>query len=173
MPHRVQLLALDVDGVLTDGSIYLDADGREIKRFSAADGVALRTWQRLGLQSAVITGRVSPAVDHRAVDLGIQTVIQGSKDKSASLDQLITRTGIPCDRIAFIGDDWPDLPILRRVGYPIAVANADPKVKKLARFTTSRRGGDGAVREAVEHLLSAMSLLDKALSLYDPHHAAH
>lgn len=163
----IELLALDVDGVLTDGSIYLDADGREIKRFSAADGVALRAWQRLGLRSAIITGRTSDAVLHRAADLGITTVIQGAKDKSASLDDLLRRTGVPADRIAYIGDDWPDLPVLRRVGYPIAVANAAPHVKALARHITSRRGGDGAVREAIEHLLESLRLLDKAVALHD------
>lgn len=170
MPNRVQLLVLDVDGVLTDGSIFLDAEGREIKRFCAADGVALRTWQRLGKSTAVITGRSSPAVQHRAADLGIQTVIQGSKDKSRSLDELIERTGVAAADMAYVADDWPDLPAFRRVGYPIAVANADPLIKRLAKFTTRRSGGDGAVREAVEHLLTAMDLMGKAVALYDAPH---
>lgn len=164
---RIAVLGLDVDGVLTSGVIMLDADGREIKAFHAADGVGLRTWSRLGLRSAIVTGRTGHAVLHRAADLGIHDVIQGSKDKSAALDELIRRTGVPAERIAFLGDDWPDLAMLRRVGYPMAVANADARVKAAARFVTQRRGGEGAVREAIEHLLERQGRLAEAVALYD------
>jgi 3-deoxy-D-manno-octulosonate 8-phosphate phosphatase (KDO 8-P phosphatase) len=166
-PPTIQLLALDVDGVLTDGSILLDADGREIKRYYAADGVALRTWTRLGLQAAVITGRTSTSLLHRLAELGVPHVIQGSKDKAESLRKLTAATGVQPANMAFLGDDWPDLPVLRRVGYPIAVADAAEQVKALARFITPRRGGRGAVRDAVEHLLSHLGLMERALSLYD------
>ena len=166
-PADIRLLALDVDGVLTDGSIILDADGRELKRFCAADGVGLRTWTRLGLPAAVITGRTGDAVLHRMADLGIANVIQGSKDKAAALADLVATSGIPAAHIAFLGDDWPDLPILKRVGYPMAVANAESRVKKVAAYVTTRHGGDGAVREAIEHLLTAKGLIERALALYD------
>lgn len=163
----IRLLALDVDGVLTDGSIMLDADGRELKRYYAADGVALRTWGRLGLPAAVITGRTSNSLLHRLAELGVGHVIQGSKNKAESLARLVESSGVQPPQMAFLGDDWPDLPVLRRVGYPMAVADAAAEVKAVARFVTARPGGRGAVRDAVEHLLGQMGLLPKALALYD------
>ncbi len=163
----IDLLALDVDGVLTDGGIILDADGRELKRFHASDGVGMRAWTRLGLKLAIVTGRSGSAVLHRAADLGVHPVILGSKDKASALNELEAASGVRRDRIAFLGDDWPDLAILRRVHYPMAVANADARVKAAAKYVTARPGGAGAVRDAIEHLLSSMNLLDKALALYD------
>lgn len=163
----ILLLVLDVDGVLTDGSINLDDDGGETKRFSAADGVGLRTWQRLGYRVAVITGRGGSAVRHRLADLGVAEVVQGSKDKAASLRTVSERTGVPPERMAYVGDDWPDLSPMRLVGYPIAVANAAEEVQAIARFVTTRRGGDGAVREAIEHLLDKMGRMGDVLALYD------
>jgi 3-deoxy-D-manno-octulosonate 8-phosphate phosphatase (KDO 8-P phosphatase) len=164
----IRLLALDVDGVLTDGGIMLDDTGREIKRFCAADGVGLRAWSRLGLKVAIITGRRGDALLHRMADLGVSELIQGSSDKAESLRLVEHRTGITRQHIAYMGDDWPDLPILRRVAYPMAPANADRRIRDLARFVAPRRGGDGAVRDAIEHLLDGLGLLPKALGLYDP-----
>lgn len=168
---RVRLLALDVDGVLTDGSINLDHAGRETKRYHAADGVALRTWTRLGLTLAVVTGRTSHSLLHRLAELGVGHVIQGSRDKRAAIAQLRERTGIAPEAMAFLGDDWPDLPALRAVGYPMAVANAAPEVKRLARYVTPRCGGQGAVRDAAEHLWRAQDLFARAVALYDPDYA--
>jgi 3-deoxy-D-manno-octulosonate 8-phosphate phosphatase (KDO 8-P phosphatase) len=165
-PGSIVLLALDVDGVLTDGSILLDDDGRETKRFNVRDGFGLRLWARLGFRTAVITGRTGAALQHRAIELGLSDIVQGSKDKGAALDSLVGRTGVPPEQIAFLGDDWPDLPILRRVGYPMAVADADDEVKKLASFVTTRAGGRGAVREAVMHLIGSKGLMERALSFY-------
>ncbi len=165
--NSIKLLVLDVDGVLTDGGIFIDADGRETKRFHASDGVALRTWSRLGLPAAVITGRSGPAISHRLADLGVAYMIQGSKDKHAALTSIEQQSGVPRASMAYVGDDWPDIPALRLVGYPIAVANAAPQVKAVAKFVTTRPGGSGAVREAIEHLLLGMGLLDRALALYD------
>lgn len=162
----IRLLALDVDGVLTDGGIMLDDLGHEMKRFCAADGVGLRAWARVGLRSAVITGRRGRALLHRLAELGVTEVIQGSGDKAASLAELEQRSGVPRAQIAFLGDDWPDLPVLRAVGYPMAPANADGRVKAVARFVTPRGGGHGAVRDAVEHLLEREGLMEKAVGLY-------
>lgn len=170
-PHSasdVSLLALDADGVLTDGSIFLDDDGREIKRFNVRDGFGIKLWQRMGFAAAIITSRSGRALQHRARELGINLVSQGEADKSAALTQLMDRTGLPAGHIAYLADDWPDLGVLRRVGYPMAVADAEPAVRRAASFVTSRPGGRGAVREAVEHLLTAKGLLDRALRLYDP-----
>lgn len=162
----IRLLALDVDGVLTDGGIYVDDRGGEFKRFDVTDGFGIRLWSRLGYQTALITGRTGANVQHRAAYPGITHVALGAKDKAASLAELAARTGITPEEMAFLGDDWPDLPILSRVGYPMAVANAQPQVKALARHVTARSGGSGAVREAIEHLLARNGRLDEALSLY-------
>jgi 3-deoxy-D-manno-octulosonate 8-phosphate phosphatase (KDO 8-P phosphatase) len=165
-PRSIVLLALDVDGVLTDGSILLDDNGTETKRFNVRDGFGLRLWEKLGFRSAVITGRTGAALQHRAIELGLSDIIQGSQNKAESLDALVARTGAPPEQIAFLGDDWPDLPILRRVGYPMAVADADDEVRKLAAYVTARPGGRGAVREAVMHLIGSKGLMEKALSFY-------
>lgn len=165
-PDAITLLALDVDGVLTDGSILLDDHATETKRFNVRDGFGLRLWARLGFRSAIITGRSGAALQHRAKELGISDLIQGSQNKADSLAALTQRTGIPPEHIAFLGDDWPDLPILRRVGYPMAVADADTEVLKLAAFVTTRPGGRGAVREAVMHLIEARGLMKQALEFY-------
>jgi 3-deoxy-D-manno-octulosonate 8-phosphate phosphatase (KDO 8-P phosphatase) len=161
------LLALDVDGVLTDGSIMLDDDGREIKRFNVRDGLAITTWLRLGLHAAIITRRAGRAVEHRMRELGVQHIVQGCKDKRGAVLALAGTCKVPAAQAAFIGDDWPDLPAMRAVGFPIAVADAAPEVKAAARYVTIARGGRGAVREAVEHLLVLNGLHERALALFD------
>jgi 3-deoxy-D-manno-octulosonate 8-phosphate phosphatase (KDO 8-P phosphatase) len=167
---NITLLALDVDGVLTDGSIYIDDLGHETKRFNVRDGFGLQLWQQLGFQVAVITGRSGRALQHRLLELGIANCIQGSANKSTSLDELCTKLGQTPESVAYLGDDWPDLCILRRVGYAMAVADADPLVRQAAAYTTSVPGGHGAVREAVEHLIEAKGLMGRARALYDPRH---
>lgn len=166
-PARVILLVLDVDGVMTDGSILLDDDGKETKRFNVRDGFAIRLWQRLGFRVAIITGRHGRVVQHRARELSIDLVVQGALDKGAALAQLAATTGVALADMAALGDDWPELPLLRRVGYPMAVGDAEPRVKAAAAFVTSAAGGRGAVREAIEHLVAAKAQMDRALALYD------
>lgn len=161
------LLALDVDGVLTDGSIMLDDDGREIKRFNVRDGLAITTWLRLGLHAGVITRRAGRAVEHRMRELGVPHVVQGCTDKREAIAKLAERCGVPLAQAAFIGDDWPDLPALRVVGFPIAVADAAAEVKAAAKFVTISRGGRGAVREAVEHLLVLNGMYERAVAFFD------
>ena len=169
---RVSLLVLDVDGVLTDGSIQIDDLGHETKRFHVRDGFGIKLWQKMGFQVAIITGRSGNAVQHRARELAITEVIQGSGDKMEALRGMIAKRGVGLPDVACIGDDWPELEMMRQVGYPIAVADADARVLAAAAFITARAGGHGAVREAVEHLLAARGLLNRALGLYDSHHAA-
>ena len=167
MTQDIQLLGLDTDGVLTDGSILLDDNGLETKRFYARDGMGISVWLRLGFELAIVTGRTGGALPCRMKELGVRHVIQGSKDKAKALEELVERTGIEPSAMAYLGDDWNDLPILRRVGYPMAVADAEPAVLRIARHVTARPGGRGAVRDAVEHLLGRMDLMDRALGLYD------
>ncbi len=166
-PARYQLLALDVDGVLTDGSIMLDDEGREIKRFNVKDGLAIVTWMRLGLHAGIITRRAGNAVAHRMRELGVKHVVQGCQDKREAMRKLAADCGVGLESAAFIGDDWPDLAAMRVAGFPIAVSDAAPEVKAAARFVTVSPGGRGAVREAVEHLLSLNRMFDNALALFD------
>lgn len=159
---RIQLLCLDVDGVLTDGGIFIDDHGVETKRFHVRDGTGLKMWMRMGGRAALITGRRGMAVRHRAEELGIPYVIQGSNDKLADFRALLEQLGLNASQAAMLGDDLPDLPIMRLCGYPMAVADAVPEVRAIARFVTVRPGGHGAAREAVEHLLHASDRLDEA-----------
>lgn len=164
---QVELLILDVDGVLTDGSIIMDEGGRELKRFNVRDGFAVKLWQRMGFRVAVISGRRCGAVEQRLRQLGVELVTQGSADKAAALVELCGRAGTSCERMAVLADDWPDLPLMRRVAYPMAVVDAEPAVLAAAAYVTRRPGGRGAVRDAVEHLLASRGMLDRALHFYD------
>jgi 3-deoxy-D-manno-octulosonate 8-phosphate phosphatase (KDO 8-P phosphatase) len=163
----VRLLVLDVDGVLTDGSIIYDDAGRELKSFFVRDGLAIKLWQRMGFPCAILTGRGGGAVVRRAHELGISSVRQASEDKAADLETLAAEAGAPLAHTAFMGDDWPDLRALRACGYAICPADAHADVTRVAAFRTESPGGRGAVREAVEHLLEAKGLLGQALKLYD------
>ncbi len=165
---RPRLLVLDVDGVLTDGSLTYDSEGRELKAFSVRDGFGLRLWREAGGEVAIITGRGGPATRTRLAELGITRVIEGAKDKRPALEQVLTETGIAAEDTAYIGDDWPDLAPMRRVGFPIAPADAEPRVRDIASFVTTAPGGRGAVREAVEHLLTRAGLIGAAATRYDP-----
>ncbi len=156
-PEDVQLLILDVDGILTDGSINLHDDGTETKRFSVRDGLGIKLWLQAGYPLAIITARAGQALKHRVASLGIDEnlVIQGSKNKSEALDVIIAKTGIDLSNTAYMGDDWPDLPALSRVGFPMTVADAEPEVLDAAAYVTQRTGGSGAVREAIAMILTA------------------
>jgi 3-deoxy-D-manno-octulosonate 8-phosphate phosphatase (KDO 8-P phosphatase) len=164
---KVELLILDVDGVLTDGSIFLDDLGHETKRFNVRDGFGIKLWQRMGFQTAIITGRSGRALQHRMAELKVQHTIQGSADKGKALVELAAKVSVPLEKIACLADDWPELPMMKVVGYPMCVADADARVKKAAAFVTKAAGGHGAAREAVEHLLSCKGLMEQALKLYD------
>ncbi|MBL9121580.1 MAG: HAD-IIIA family hydrolase [Phycisphaerae bacterium] len=163
---RIRLLVLDVDGVLTDGGILIGDSGEEHKRFHVRDGCGLRIWQRLGREVAIITGRSGLALRHRLNELGIRHLINGSKDKGADFDRLCQDLGVPASATAMVGDDLPDLPVLRRCGYAIAVRDAAPEVLAVARHVTARPGGQGAVRDAIEHLLSLDGAWDDAVRLF-------
>jgi 3-deoxy-D-manno-octulosonate 8-phosphate phosphatase (KDO 8-P phosphatase) len=165
-PDRVSLLCLDVDGVLTDGSIAIDDHGVETKRFHVRDGTGLRLWVGLGHEVAIITGRSGMALRHRAAELGIRHVMQGVADKGEALDELLQELSVAPGQVAALGDDLPDLPLLQRAGYAMAVGDAVAEVRAAAAFVTVRPGGHGAVREAVEHLLKAQARWDEALEKF-------
>lgn len=152
---NIKLLLLDVDGVLTDGSIVYDDQGKEIKVFNVKDGLGIRLLMNTGIQVGIVTGRSSRALKYRCDNLNISHVFEGVKDKAAILDSIIEQTGLQPEQIAFIGDDLPDLPLMRKIGLPIAVSDAHEKVASEADMITEARGGRGAVREVCEHLLKS------------------
>lgn len=162
----IKLLLLDVDGVLTDGSIVYADDGTEIKRFHVRDGSGLKFWQRAGNRAAIVSGRTSKAVEMRAAELGVSPVLQGRPDKLPAFAEVLALTGLRPDEVCAIGDDLPDLPVLRRCGLAVAVADACPEVRAAAHYVTAAPGGRGAVREAVEWLLKSQGKWDDVLTFY-------
>lgn len=165
---KTQLLVLDVDGVLTDGGLYVSDDGKPSKKFNVKDGLGIKLAQRFGIQVAILTGKTSRVVAHRAKELGIEHVIQGSKDKGADINTLCETTGIALSDTAMMGDDLPDLPAFAVVGYKLAVGDAVDEVQQAADYVTTKLGGRGAVREAIEHLLKAQGKWDAALAVFKP-----
>ncbi len=149
----ITLLVLDVDGVLTDGHLTICGDGAESKAFHTHDGHGLRMWQRAGLNVALISGRQSEPTQRRAEQLEIAHVFQDCHFKLPTLKQLLAELHVDAGQVAYIGDDLPDLPVIRFVGFGVAVANAVDEVKAQADYVTTRSGGDGAVREVVEMIL--------------------
>ena len=163
---KIELLLLDVDGVLTDGGILYTDDGAEIKRFHVRDGSGLKLWHLAGKRSAIVSGRKSRAVDRRAAELGIGPVLQGQSDKLPAFGVVLTETGLRAEQVCAIGDDLPDLPVLRRAGLAVAVADAAAEVRAAADYVTAVPGGSGAVRDAIEWLLQAQGAWEKLLGRY-------
>ena len=163
---KIELVILDVDGVMTDGSLIMGDDGQEYKAFNSLDGHGLRMLQDSGMTVAIITGRKSEVVNHRMNDLGITTIYQGYRDKTPAYEALLKEKNISPEKVAYVGDDVVDLPVMSRVGFAIAVQNAHPFVKKHADWVTDASGGRGAVREICELFLSSKDLLDAKLESY-------
>ncbi|APX93659.1 HAD family hydrolase [Halomonas sp. 1513] len=153
--RHVRLLALDVDGVFTDGRLYFQADGIEIKAFHTQDGHGIKLLRQAGLEVALITGRDSPMVSQRAAALGIHHVLQGREDKLEALRELCQRLDLGLERVAYGGDDLPDLAAIKRAGLGISVPNAPDYIRAHADWITQRPGGHGAVREICDALLQA------------------
>ena len=151
---KIELLILDVDGVLTDGTLLYSNDGMESKRFHVRDGSGLKIWQQTGKRAAVISGRTSAAVDRRAQELGLSPVKQGcGADKLPAFREVLAMVGLKPEQVCAVGDDLPDLPLLLRCGLAVAVGDACPDVKSSVHHITMAVGGNGAVREAIEWLL--------------------
>ena len=161
--RRIRLLALDVDGVLTDGRIYFDDRGGEIKAFSTRDGLGMRLLADHGVTLALITARQSEIVARRAANLGIEHVYQGRNNKLDAFNHLLAETGLDEAQACYAGDDWLDIPVLDRAGLSVAVADADPVVRGRVHWVTTRPGGHGAVREICDLLLAAQDLDGRAL----------
>ncbi len=154
------LVVFDVDGVLTDGRLYLSDDGVETKAFHARDGQGLRMLAAAGVRVAVITGRRSRVVERRMAELGIEDLLQGRVDKGAALGELCAKLGVAPGAAAFVGDDLVDLPAMTRAGFAVAVADAHPLVREHAHWCTRLGGGQGAAREVCELVLEARGQLD-------------
>ena len=152
---EIELLVLDVDGVLTDGGLYYGPDGEAFKRFHVHDGAGIKALLEAGIRVAVISSRQAPAVDHRMKELGVSEVLQGIADKLQALNGLVERLGLELGAVACVGDDVADVPMMRNVGLAVAVADARQQTKEAAHHSTSARGGHGAVREVCDLLLVA------------------
>ena len=167
--RRVELILMDVDGVLTDGRILLIPDGggvQEVKMFDVQDGVGITFAHRVGLRTGVLTGRISASVLARARELGMEIVEQGSHNKLESYSKIKAATNLEDAAIAYIGDDYQDLPVLRRAGLAVAPANAQEEVKQACHLVTERAGGRGAVREALDFILRAQGKWDQIMTRY-------
>jgi 3-deoxy-D-manno-octulosonate 8-phosphate phosphatase (KDO 8-P phosphatase) len=151
----IRLLVLDVDGVMTDGRLYFGPRGEELKLFHVRDGYGIRQLDEAGIEVAVISGRRSRMVSVRCRELGIQHVIQGEQDKLAAFERLRSRLDVKPAACACVGDDVPDVPLMRTVGLAFAVADAHPEARRAAHIVTSIAGGHGAVREVCDYLLAA------------------
>ncbi|MFW6154108.1 MAG: KdsC family phosphatase [Planctomycetota bacterium] len=165
-PTTIDLLVLDVDGVLTDGRITYDDAGRELKTFHVQDGSGIKYWHRAGKRSAIITGRRSNVVDRRAGELGVSLVRQGAIDKLPALREILAELDVEPARVAYMGDDLPDLPAMRICGLKIAVPNAVDEIKTVADWIAPVAGGHGAVRWAIEKLLRDSGLWATLMTRY-------
>ncbi|MEO1817798.1 MULTISPECIES: HAD family hydrolase [Pseudomonas] len=164
--RAIRLAIFDVDGVLTDGRLYFMPDGTEFKSFNTLDGHGIKMLMASGVETAIISGRKSPLVERRAANLGIKHLIQGREDKLTALNELRQIIPVEMHQIAHLGDDLPDLPVMRRVGLGMAVASADGFVREHAHGVTRAVGGAGAAREFCELIMRAQGTLEQAQAAY-------
>lgn len=163
---KIKLLVCDVDGVLSDGKVYFTSGGEEIKNFNIKDGLGIKLLQKAGVKVAIITGRQSNIVERRANELGIDILYQGHVDKRAAFQEILANLSLKTDQAAHIGDDLPDLPLMQLAGLGICVADAHDFVATNADWVTSKKGGEGAVRETADMILSAKKLLEQVQHAY-------
>jgi len=164
--EQIELAIFDVDGVLTDGGLMLGENGNEYKVFHSRDGLGLVMLRETGCHIAVISGRSSSIVSERMATLGIEYVYQGQNDKGKALDDLLSKLNVEAKATAYVGDDFIDLPAMRRVGFAIAVADAHPLVIKHAHWVTKEKGGRGAAREVCELIMHARGTLDSKIQQF-------
>jgi len=164
--RRIKLIAFDVDGVMTDGSLFLGDDGQEYKAFNSLDGHGLKMLRRSGVELAIITGRTSRVVSQRAANLGIPYLYQGVEDKLEAWQELLAKLGVAAEECAFMGDDVVDLPVLRRCGLALSVPTAPALVRQHVHYITQLAAGRGAVREVCELVMQAQGTLEAQLAPY-------
>jgi 3-deoxy-D-manno-octulosonate 8-phosphate phosphatase (KDO 8-P phosphatase) len=160
---KIRLVIFDVDGVLTDGRLFFDAGGQEYKSFHVRDGLGLKLLRRTGVETAVISGRASPSVALRMESLGITRVYQGQENKLEAFDELLRDLNLAPDQVAHVGDDLPDLPLMRRAGLAVAVADAHASLRDYAHWITANPGGAGAAREVCDLVMEAQGTLRHAI----------
>lgn len=164
--QRIELLLADVDGVLTDGRVVFDNQGIETKHFHIRDGLGIKLWQRAGYKFGLITGRSSHIVKIRAAELGIDIVRQTAEDKLPTAQEIVRQLGLSLEQVCYLGDDLPDLPVVRAAGLGAAVADACPELCQAAHWVSSLRGGEGAVRETIELILKSQHRWDELVQKY-------
>ncbi len=164
--QRIRLILLDVDGVLTNGSVVLGSGAYELKIFNIQDGLGIRLAQAAGIEVGIITGRSSEAVERRAAELGVSILFQGEKNKLKACRQILTDLDLSIGQVCFIGDDLPDLQLIRNAGLGVTVANGCEDVKTYADYITERTGGHGAVREVIELILKSQGRWDELVQNY-------
>lgn len=164
--QQVELILSDVDGVLTDGGIIFDNQGIETKKFHVRDGLGINLWQRAGFKFGILTARSSHIVRVRAAEIGVEIVRQGFHDKLPTAQEIMRELGLSPEQVCFIGDDLTDLPVMRRVGLAVAVADAAAEVREAAGYVTKLSGGQGAVRETIEFILKAKSRWEEIVRRY-------
>ncbi len=162
----INFLIVDVDGVLTDGRIFCSDKGEETKVFHVKDGSGIAFWHRIGKKTAIISGRKSKAVEHRAKELGITDVHQNAHKKLEAYEKILKKHGLKDEEVCYIGDDLIDIPVFRRVGFAVAVAESPEEVLKVVDYVTEARGGQGAVREVVEKILKFQGKWENILERY-------
>jgi len=162
----IRWFIMDVDGVLTDGGIIYDSNGSELKKFCVKDGMGITLLHNVGIKTAILTSRKSPMVEKRAKELGIDEVIQGAKNKLQLYEKLKEKYSVIDDQVLYVGDDFPDLPVLRRVGFPVCVKNSPEEIKSVCVYITKKEGGNGAVREVAELLLKLQGKYEEAIKKY-------
>ena len=162
----IELILSDVDGVLTDGHIVLDNQGIETKKFHVRDGMGIRLWQKAGYRFGLVTARSSHIVKVRAGELALEPVRQGVTDKLAAVKQILDDLGLRPEQVCYLGDDLPDLPVIRNVGFGVAVADACEEVRREAHYTTAAIGGSGAARETIELILKTQRRWEDVIQTY-------
>lgn len=163
---RIKVIIFDVDGVLTDGGLFMDKDGHEYKKFNSRDGHGMKMLQETGVTVAIITGRTSDVVSHRMTGLGIEHVYQGQHDKRVAFQALLGKLSVEADEVAYVGDDIVDLPVMRQVGLAVAVQDAHDAVKKHAHWQTPNVGGRGAARDICELIMESQGTLAGQMAKY-------
>jgi YrbI family 3-deoxy-D-manno-octulosonate 8-phosphate phosphatase len=164
--RAIELILTDVDGVLTDGGVVVDNQGIEAKRFNIRDGLGVKLWQKAGYRLGVLSQRSSQGLKVRAAELGIAIVRQGIPDKLAALKQVLSELRMTRPQVCYLGDDLPDLPVVRAVGLGVAVADACTELREAAHYTTAAAGGGGAIRETVELILKAQGRWGDVIQIY-------